>query len=338
MGSLCSRSPESVVPLSHSETSKLLRLNHFKFISTIGKGAFAKVVLVERKSSKDLFAIKLIPKSYLQDIKKLEYILNERSVLIDFQNPYIVKLHHIFDSQNYLCFVLDFMQGGNLASHLELPSFDGPDKKQFVAAEVLAALKLLHGQGKIYRDLKPDNILIDSSGHIKLADFNLSVNKTVGYNSISGTPDYAAPEVFMGETQGVEVDFWSFGVLMFFMISGFLPFHSDDVYELRSNVLELKYCFTRRFPEESKDLIKRLLVVDPENRLKDYNEIQRHKYFKGIDWELAEQRKLESPINLVFYNPTDLRYFDKKRYSSLVINEAELQTAQNELSYNDELS
>ena len=338
MGNLCSRSPESTVQSTNSETSKLLRLNHFKFISTIGKGSFAKVVLVERKTTKDLFAIKLIPKSYLQDIKKLEYICNERSILIDFQNPYIVKLHHIFESQNFLCFVLDFMQGGNLTHHLSLSSFDDPVKKQFIAAEVLSALKLLHGQGKIYRDLKPDNILIDSTGHIKLADFNLSVNAKDQHDSLAGTPDYAAPEVFMGETQGVEVDFWSFGVLLFHMICGSLPFHSENRYELTSNVLELKYEFNYRFSEESKDLIKRLLVVNPDKRLASYKDIQKHKFFKGIDWELAEQRKLKSPIILVFNRPTDLRYFDKKRYSTLVINEAELHTLQSELSYNDEMS
>lgn len=341
MGNLCSNSPEikkfSKNLYLTADTSKYLHLNHFKFISTIGKGSFAKVVLVQRKSSTQLFAIKLISKDHFSDIKKLEYVRNERNVLIGFENAYIVKLHHIFESQNNICFVLDFMQGGCLSYHIEKNTCCTMEILIFIAAEVLVALESLHEKGFIYRDLKPDNILFDTSGHLKLADFNLSINKAEINNSLCGTPDFAAPEVFLEVDQGVEVDFWAYGVLLFNISEGFLPFHSENRFELSNNVLELLYDH-RKAPAVIRDLIQKFLVLDPKQRLTSYTDIKKHKLFSKIDWDLARNRSLPSPLKLQFSGPADLRYFTKKRYSALLINEHEQDTMQNDLSYNDELN
>ena len=355
MGNMCSSyltdihsDPKNYRSYSSSINTKYLQLNHFHYLATLGEGAFAKVILVRRKSNQELYAVKMIQTERLEDLAKREFARFERQVLVEFQNPFIIKLHHIFESFGKLCFVLDFMQGGSLGFHLKKYSKFKPSAAVFFAAEVLVALEILHKREFIYRDLKPENILIDMDGHIKLADFNLSTTTEDLSDRICGTPEYAAPEVINGDIQGIEVDFWGLGVLIFHMIQGNTPFEAANNYDTCKNIVTGRYGFTSCFDKNTVDLISRLLVVNPRERLASYRLIKEHKFFMGIDWQLVERRMMASPLKLSAKDPCDLKYFPKKKYppvsmefdQSIDINASVLEQSSqfSEFSYNSEIN
>ena len=323
MGSICS----NVLVQNHSSkkskrncdliSSKYLQLSHFKYVATLGEGSFGKVILVRRISTQNLYAIKFMQTDRLQDISKREYAKIERQVLLEIQNPFIVKLHHIFESAGKLCFVLDFMQGGSLGFHLNMFGKFQKDAVVFFAAEVLVALESLHKREFIYRDLKPDNILVDTNGHLKLIDFNLSTTVDDFSDSICGTPEYAAPEVISGDIQGIEVDFWGLGVLIYHMIQGTTPFAAKSNYDVCKNILAGNFTFSRNFDKASIDLISNLMVKNPKNRLSSHWKIKQHKFFSGVEWKVVEKREKTSPLNLNFKGPCDLKYFPKKKYPKI---------------------
>lgn len=348
MGGICS----SFLVQNHSSKnskrtdcliSKYLQLSHFQYLATLGEGSFGKVILVRRISTNCLYAIKFIQTVRLQDTSKREYAKFERQVLLEIQNPFIVKLQHIFESGGKLCFVLDFMQGGSLGFHLNLLGKFNKDSVVFFAAEVLVALESLHKHEFIYRDLKPENILVDINGHLKLTDFNLSTTVDNFSDSICGTPEYAAPEVISGDIQGIEVDFWGFGVLLYHMIQGSTPFASNSNYDVCKNILAGKFTFSGNFDKLSTDLISNLLVKNPKNRLASHWKIKQHKFFSDVDWKAVEKREKISPLNLNFKGPCDLKYFPKKKYPKISMddgNSIDLNVSGNqfsEFSYNSEV-
>lgn len=339
MGNICSREPSQYLSVKNiPKAPTTLKLRHFKFISTIGKGAFTKVILAKRKGTQDHYAIKCYQKPNISSENSLENIKNERSVLLNFISPYVIKLYHIFESQNKICFALEFMQGGNLNFHIEKLGRFSNELTTFYAAEVLIALQELHMGGYIYRDLKADNVLLNREGHIKFADFNLSVSNKSTVMDATGTPEYVAPEIILQEEQGVEVDFWAYGILLYHMTEGKTPFKCPQSSNgTIDNIIECKFYFTKNFSKELKDLITRLLKKYPCERLRDYRSIKEHPYFKGVDWDLVKKFSKASPLNLKFNSEIDLKYFQKRRYSKFVIDEKEEGSFNFELSFNSDV-
>ena len=344
MGNICSKTPNDLsFTESSSESAKQLQLKHFQYIATIGEGSFGKVILAKRKTTEKLYAIKLILTERLNDSQKFEYAKFERQVLIEFQNPFIVKLNHIFESSGKLCFVLDFMQGGSLAFHLHKCKRFKTSVAVFFAAEVVIGLEILHSREFIYRDLKPENILLDINGHIKLADFNLATTVEEMSDRVCGSPEYAAPEVLNRETQGIEVDFWGLGVLLYHMIQGVTPFYASKYSDIIKNILACQFFFSELFSSNAQELISSLLTSDPKLRLTSYKAIKAHKFFEGVDWGSVEKRTSDSPFKLNFKDSYDLKYF-KKNYSKMNINEHDYTDLNNsvysnlgDLIYNSEI-
>lgn len=339
MGNICSTNSSQYLSVNHiPKAPTTLKLRHFKFISTIGKGAYTKVILAKRKGTEDHYAIKCYQKPSITSEDSLEKIKNERSLLLNFTSPYVIKLYHIFESQNKICFALEFMQGGNLNFHIDKLGRFTEELTKFYAAEVLIALQELHMGGFIYRDLKADNVLLNRQGHIKFADFNLSVSNKSTVMDATGTPEYVAPEIILQEEQGVEVDFWAYGVLLYHMTEGKTPFKSPQGSSgTIDNIIECKLYFTKNFSKELKDLITRLLKKYPCDRLKNFRTIKEHAYFKGVDWELIKKLDKVSPLNLNFVSEIDLKYFQKRRYSKFVIDEKEEGSFNFELSFNSDV-
>ena len=193
-------------------TSADISIDSFKILKVIGRGSFGKVFLVQKKDSLEYFAMKTLKKDVILRRNQKINTQAERIILEKIRHPFIVRLHYAFQTPEKLYFVIDFLNGGELFYHLRREQRFSEDRTRFYAAEILLALECLHKNGVIYRDLKPENVLLDSEGHVKLTDFGLSKirekNDELTY-TFCGTPEYLAPEIIKNEGYSKEVDFWA---------------------------------------------------------------------------------------------------------------------------------
>lgn len=309
--------------LSHKERTSI---DDFEIIKPISRGAFGRVFLARKRSTGDLFAIKVLKKLDLLRKNDIERILAERNILITVRNPFVVRFFYSFTSRDYLYLVMEYLNGGDLFSLLKKVGCLEEDVARTYLAELVLALEYLHSLGIVHRDLKPDNILIAQDGHIKLTDFGLSkiglMNSTddlsgpdtkdvvvpdVGsqhepdlsdksQRSAVGTPDYLAPEILLGAEHGSAADWWSVGIILFELITGIPPFNAEHPEVIFDNILNKQIPWPS-VPEqmsfEARDLIDRLLVHDPNQRLgaKGASEVKAHQFFRGVDWDnLALQK------------------------------------------------
>jgi serine/threonine protein kinase len=279
----------------------------FTIKQVLGIGGYGKVYLVEHWASGEMYAMKVLSKALIQQLKQVAHTINERSILSKNTSPFLVRLHYSFQTPARLFMVMDYAAGGELFMHIQENSFLTELRTQFYAAEILLALDWLHRKGIIYRDLKPENVLLDKEGHIKLSDFGLSkigVNANQQAFSICGTPEYMAPEVLEGEGHDKAADYWSLGVLVYVMLSGASPFlhpNREDRLDVLSNLKRTKVQMNPWFSAEAVDLITRLLTVNvsgsqPVSRLTDFALAKEHAFFSSIDWRQLERRQVQPPF------------------------------------------
>jgi len=208
-------------------------IDDFDLLKIIGKGSYGTVVQVRLKDTGDIFAMKVIDKKFIVEKNEIQHTISERNILSKVNHPFIMKLFFAFQTEDKLYLVLEFVNGGELYFHLQLDGNFGTDRTRFYSAEIVLALEYLHKSGIIYRDLKPENVLIDGDGHIKITDFGLSKEGLIGFNSrtntFCGTPEYLAPEVLLGKEYSLAVDYWSLGTLMYEMLTGLPAFYDNDV-------------------------------------------------------------------------------------------------------------
>lgn len=346
-----------------------LSLEDFTTVKVIGKGAFGEVRLVQKKDTGKIYAMKTLLKSEMYKKDQLAHVKAERDVLAGSDSPWVVSLYYSFQDTQYLYLIMEFLPGGDLMTMLIRWQIFTEDITRFYMAECVLAIEAIHKLGFIHRDIKPDNILIDIRGHIKLSDFGLSTGfhkthdsnyykkllekegpsnhlqpnqLTSGRNSMMvdaihltmsnrqqmqtwrksrrlmaystvGTPDYIAPEIFIHQGYGQECDWWSLGAIMFECLIGWPPFCSETPHETYRKILNWQE--TLQIPEdihlspESEDLIRKLLTSS-ENRLGRYGgaeEIKRHPFFRGVDWETI--RKVDAPFIPKLRSITDTRFF-----------------------------
>jgi len=277
----------------------------FESLDILGKGSFANVVLARRISTGKYYAMKVVNKQGLLDHKRVQDVFTERNVLTRSNHPYLLKLHHTFQSEHKLFFVMDFMAGGDLDKYLNAQptkSVD-PETSRLYAAEIFLAITYLHENSVIYRDLKPENILLDREGHCALADFGLSKDfhregqdlsdSDMRCNSFVGSPFYVAPDVLKQKEYTSAVDFWSFGILLYRLLCGRPPFSGRNMKEVFDNILfsELRFPSSVPVAPEAKDLIARLLHKEAGKRIKAA-EVRAHPYWTGLDWNAVMARKV----------------------------------------------
>lgn len=277
-----------------------LTMDNFKIISTLGKGYYGKVMLVEHKDTKALFALKSVHKSRLLKESKVQTVFSERNILIMSNHPFIVGIKFAFQNEKKIYLGLEYVSGGELFSLIERGVGVPWKKVSFYVAEVALALDYLHSIGIVYRDLKLENVLLCEDGHIKLTDFGLS--KCLGdeaddptTSTFCGTSEYLAPEVVKNMQYGFEIDWWALGVFTYEFIFTVTPFYSKNTKTVYQNILTGQPKFPHGTNPVVIDFIKKMLTKDPAQR-PTLNDIKSHPFFQGIDFDDLLMKKLDPPI------------------------------------------
>ncbi|GMH10040.1 hypothetical protein Nepgr_011881 [Nepenthes gracilis] len=274
-------------------------IENFDILKVVGQGAFGKVFQVRRKGSSEIYAMKVMRKDKIMEQNHAEYMKAERDILTQIDHPFIVQLRCSFQTKYRLYLVLDFVNGGHLFFQLYHHGLFREDLARIYAAEIVSAVSHLHANGIMHRDLKPENILLDADGHVILTDFGLAkqFQENERSNSMCGTVEYMAPEIFIGKGHDKAADWWSVGVLIFEMVTGKPPFVGGNRGKIQQKIIKDKIKLPAFLSSEAHSLLKGLLQKDPSKRLGSgptgSEEIKNHKWFKPINWKKLEARDIQ---------------------------------------------
>ncbi|KAI9190077.1 cytochrome c oxidase subunit 1 [Blastocladiella emersonii ATCC 22665] len=291
------------------------RLEHFDLLETLGTGTFGRVHLARLHGSNQFFAMKVLKKTEVVRLKQVEHINAEKAILSRIYHPFIVNLFCTFQDPTNLYMLLEYVCGGELFSHLRRAGKFANDVARFYAAEIVSAIDYLHKRDIIYRDLKPENLLLDARGHIKIADFGFAKIVEDRTWTLCGTPEYLAPEIIQGRGHGRAVDWWALGILIFEMLCGYPPFFDDSPYGIYEKILLGRIHFPSFVDPAAKDLIKRLLTADTTRRIGNLrngaDDVKHHPWFKGVDWNAILSKRIAAPIVPRMSGPGDTTNFEK---------------------------
>nr|XP_018897131.1 PREDICTED: cGMP-dependent protein kinase, isozyme 1-like [Bemisia tabaci]XP_018897132.1 PREDICTED: cGMP-dependent protein kinase, isozyme 1-like [Bemisia tabaci]XP_018897133.1 PREDICTED: cGMP-dependent protein kinase, isozyme 1-like [Bemisia tabaci] len=288
-------------------------------ISTLGIGGFGRVELVQSKSDKTkVYALKCLKKQHIVDTHQQEHVYNEKHIMMACRNPFICRLYKTFRDSKFVYMLMEPCLGGEVWTILRDRGCFDDNAASFIAACVIEALHYLHSHQIVYRDLKPENLLLDAKGYVKMVDFGFS--KRLSYNmktwTFCGTPEYVAPEVILNKGHDRAVDYWSLGILIFELLSGCPPFKGPDAMKIYNLILEgMDYVsFPRHVSRTAQTLIKRLCHECPAERIgcqrNGLMDVKKHKWFQGFDWFGLQNKTLQPPIIQEVRSPTDTSNFD----------------------------
>ncbi|XP_074552674.1 serine/threonine-protein kinase N1b isoform X2 [Halichoeres trimaculatus] len=296
-----------------------LCLQDFRLVAVLGRGHFGKVLLSEYKSTGSLYAIKALKKGDIIARDEVESLMCEKrifEIVNGSHHPFLVNLFACFQTSEHVCFVMEYTAGGDLMMHIHADVFSEP-RAVFYSACVVLGLQFLHDHKIVYRDLKLDNLLLDTEGFVKIADYGLC-KEGMGFgdrtSTFCGTPEFLAPEVLTDTSYTRAVDWWGLGVLIYEMLVGESPFPGDDEEEVFDSIVNDEVRYPRFLSTEAIGIMRRLLRRNPERRLgsgeKDAEDVKKQPFFRGMDWEALLQRKVLPPFIPTIAAKEDISNFD----------------------------
>ena len=291
------------------------KLSDLEMKETLGTGTFGRVRLCRHKTLNKHFALKILKKQEILRMKQVDHILAEAAILSEIHHPFIVNMLKGFMDDDRLYILLEYVIGGELFSHLRKAGKFPNDVAKFYSSEVMLAFEYLHSLDIVYRDLKPENLLLDVQGHIRITDFGFAKKVPERTFTLCGTPEYLAPEIIQSKGHGKAVDWWALGILLYEMLVGYPPFFDDSPFKIYEKILEGKLQFPKWIDPRAKDLIKGLLTIDHTKRLgtlkRGVQDIKKHKFYAGIDWDVLLWKRIPAPIPVRVSKEGDSRYFDR---------------------------
>ena len=311
-----------------------LSVDDFELIKVLGKGSFGKVYLVRLLSDGEIFAMKVLKKQDVKKRKQVEHTNTERRIMggLGMDHPFIVTLRYAFQTDDKLFMVTEYCRGGELFFHLKKFRTFNEDMVRFFSAEIVCALDHLHSNHVVYRDLKPENVLLDQDGHVKITDFGLSRDNVFtdhGATTFCGTPEYLSPEMILHRKTksgyGTSVDWWSLGTLMYEMFTGWPPFYNKNLRTMCENILNKPLTFEDKFhlSGASKSVMAGMLERNLQKRLGSgtlgINGVKEHPFFAKIDWKLLLLRQIKPPFKPTVKSDTDVTNFDKVSVAPVVL-------------------
>uniref|UniRef100_A0A3B1K8T4 protein kinase C n=1 Tax=Astyanax mexicanus TaxID=7994 RepID=A0A3B1K8T4_ASTMX len=304
----------------HSEYQQLcFSIRDFKCVAVLGRGHFGKVLLAEYRSTGEMFAIKALKKGDIVARDEVDSLMCEKRIfetVNSVRHPFLVNLFACFQTKEHVCFVMEYAAGGDLMMHIHADVFSEP-RAVFYAACVVLGLQFLHEHKIVYRDLKLDNLLLDTEGYVKIADFGLC-KEGMGYqdrtSTFCGTPEFLAPEVLTETSYTRAVDWWGLGVLIFEMLVGESPFPGDDEEEVFDSIVNDEVRYPRFLSTEAISIMRRLLRRNPDRRLgageRDAEEVKKHPFLRNVDWGALLAKKIQPPFVPTIKGREDVSNFD----------------------------
>lgn len=296
-------------------------LDDFQFLAVLGKGNFGKVMLAESRHTLKLCAIKVLKKDFIVENDEAESVKSEKRVFLTANkemHPFLLNLHCCFQTENRIYFVMEYISGGDLMWHIQKNRFTAKRAK-FYACEVLLGLKYFHDNGIVYRDLKLDNILLTTKGHIKIGDYGLCKEDMWHKSTTStfcGTPEFMAPEIVAGKAYDRSVDWWAFGVLLFQMLLCQSPFKGDDEDDIFNAIENDEVKYPINLSRQTVLVLQALLTKDPSQRLgsgpRDAEEIMEHPYFHDVNFDDVLNCRIPAPYIPEVQSEHDYSNFDKE--------------------------
>jgi len=305
----------------HFSIATHVNLSSFRMISVLGRGHFGKVILSQYKANGEYYAIKALKKGDILYREEVESLMSEKrifEIINKGHHPFLINLFACFQTPEHVCFVMEYANGGDLMMHIHQEVFNEA-RACFYASCVVLGLQFLHDHKIIYRDLKLDNLLLDTDGYLKMADFGLC-KEGIGYGdrtgTFCGTPEFLAPEVLLEPTYTRAVDWWGLGVLIYEMLVGESPFPGETEEEIFEAITRDEVKYPRYLSAESLSLMRRLLRKTVDKRLgsseKDAEDVKKHPFFRNIDWDGLLMKRVRPPFVPTIKSSEDVSNFDEE--------------------------
>ncbi|EJD53274.1 Pkinase-domain-containing protein [Auricularia subglabra TFB-10046 SS5] len=305
------------------DASDTLKLTDFEVEDTLGTGTFGKVLLVRYKKAAAqpdalrFFALKVLRKAEIVKLRQVEHVKAEKFLLSRVRHPFIVDLYATFVDELNVYMLLSYVPGGELFSHLRRAKRFTPDVTRFYLATIILALKYLHSLNIVYRDLKPENLLLDARGYLRLTDFGFAKYVEDSTYTLCGTPEYLAPEVIQSHGHGKAVDWWACGILMYEMLVGYPPFFDETAFGIYEKILRGRIHWPRDLDPLSRSLVCEFLHPDLTKRLGNLiggvADVMNHSWFRGVDWDALERCEIRAPLIPYVAGMDDTRNYTSER-------------------------